>query len=470
MGSSFSFQKNNPTSCNRLVIFGATGDVTSRLFLPSLAQLVNLERLPKTFSILAVGRQNWSTTQFRQHLQKRFEDLEVSQSAETWEALFSMMEYEQVSDVGNPQELKPLLTVSDEPLVMYLALPPSTFEPLLHSLEHISLPSQSRIIFEKPFGVDLQSAQYLNGLVHKLFGEEHVFRLDHFLGKQTVQNILRLRFANRFFEPIWNQQHIERVEITWDETKALEGRASYYDKNGALKDMIQNHLLQLLCLIGMEPPISLHERDFRDRKVDLLRSVRHLTPSEVKQHSRRARYDAGSIDGRTIPAYIQENGVDPEQGTETFAEVTLWVDNWRWAGVPFTLRSGKALAKTNKEIAIFFRSVPHLAFGETGELAQNVFRLRLSPDSVGMLVNLHGPEDPEKLQPFEMTAEFGPQHIDPYGQLFLDVIKGDPTLFIRGDEAEELWKIVSPILEAWETKDVPLVNYPAGSSGPPHQP
>lgn len=460
------FQKADSTSCNRLAIFGATGDVTSRLFLPSLAKLVSLELIPKTFSILAIGRKEWTTEQFHRHVKERFEAHAVDMSPKTCEAFFSMIQYDQVSDISDHQKIEHLINPSKGPLVIYLALPPSTFETILQSFAQITLPSHSRIIFEKPFGVDLLSAQHLNSLVHEVFPEEYVFRLDHFLGKQTVQNILGLRFANRFFEPIWNQQHIERVEITWNETKALEGRASYYDNNGALKDMIQNHLLQLLCLTAMEPPISVNDRDLRDRKVDLLRSVRYLTPVEAKNHSLRARYDAGTIEGRTIHAYVEEKGVDPERETETFAEITLWIDNWRWAGVPFILRSGKALARQKKEITIYFHKVPHLAFENSSHVEPNTLRLRLSPDSVGMSVNVNSPDKPNELHPFEMQAEFAPQIIPPYGQLFLDVIAGDTTLFIRGDEAEELWKIVKPFLETWKIKCIPLLSYPAGSSGP----
>lgn len=390
-------------------------------------------------------------------------------SPETCEALLSMIDYYQVLDVADHQKIEDGIGTSQSPLVIYLALPPSIFPTVIHSLEQIELPPDSRIIFEKPFGTNLQSARQLNTLVHQVFGEKQIFRLDHFLGKQTVKNILGLRFANRFFEPIWNQQHIERVEITWNETLAIEGRGSYYDANGALKDMIQNHLLQLLCLVGMEPLSSFNEREFRDRKEDLLRSVRHLTPEEVKKYSRRARYDAGTIEGRPVRAYVEEQDVDSERETETFAEITLWIDNWRWAGVPFVLRSGKALAEQKKEIAVFFRQVPHVTFGEAGHLDQNIFRLQLSPDRVGMRINLNRPEDPNELLPFEMKAEFAPQDIPPYGQLFLEVVNGDPTFFIKGDEAEELWKIVEPILETWGTRKVPLLSYLAGSPGPMSQ-
>jgi glucose-6-phosphate 1-dehydrogenase len=293
-----------------------------------------------------------------------------------------------------------------------------------------------------------------------------VFRIDHFLGKQTIQNILGLRFANRVFEPVWHSNHIHKVEIIWDETLALEGRATYYDATGALKDMIQNHLLQLLCLVGMEPPRSLDERDFRDRKVDVLRAVRRLTPEEVAAWTVRGCYSAGRIGPRAIPAYVEEQGVDAQRGTETFAQVTLMIDNWRWAGVPFSLRSGKALRNERREIAIHFKPVPHLAFEQDAAPWPNVLRLQLDPDRVSLGVNINGPGDPFTLERVELDVTLAPQTPPAYGRLLLDVLRGDPTLFVRDDEAEELWRIVEPILAGWAEKGVPLLEYPAGSDGP----
>ena len=276
-----------------------------------------------------------------------------------------------------------------------------------------------------------------------------------------------LRFANGIFEPLWDRNHIERVEIIWDETLALEGRAGYFDHAGAFKDLIQNHLLQLLCLTAMEAPIALHRRNLRDRKIDVLRAIRRLDAEEVQHRTVRARYGAGRIGDRDVPAYVDEEGVDPERKTETFAQVTLSVDNLRWAGVSFVPRAGKALAGDRVEIAVHFKPVPHLPFQKAGEPRPNVLRVQLGPDRVALDVNINGPYDPFDLEQIELSAGFAPQEFfSAYERIFLDLLEGNTTLFVRGDEAEESWRVVEPILEAWEQELVPLLEYPAGSAGP----
>jgi glucose-6-phosphate 1-dehydrogenase len=276
-----------------------------------------------------------------------------------------------------------------------------------------------------------------------------------------------LRFANGIFEPLWDRNRIERVEIIWDETLALEGRAGYFDHAGAFKDLIQNHLLQLLCLTAMEVPIALHRRNLRDRKIDVLRAIRRLDAEEVQRRTVRARYGAGRIGDRDVPAYVDEEGVDPERKTETFAQVTLSVDNLRWAGVSFVLRAGKALAGDRGEIAVHFKPVPHLPFQKAGEPRPNVLRVQLGPDRVASDVNINGPYDPFDLEQIELSAGFAPQEFfSAYERIFLDLLEGNTTLFVRGDEAKESWRVVEPILEAWEQELVPLLEYPAGSAGP----
>ena len=273
------------------------------------------------------------------------------------------------------------------------------------------------------------------------------------------------RLANRMLEPIWNSTHIAEVDIVWDESLALEGRAGYYDGVGALKDMLQNHLLQLLCLVAMEPPISLSERDLRDRKLDVLRSVRPFTDSGVVRGTRRARYLAGRIGDHQVPAYVDEEGVDPRHGTETFAEMELGLDNWRWPGTVFRLRTGKALGRDRKEVAVHFRSVPHLPFGHSGEALPNVLRFGLDPES--LTVDLTGVgARAHTLVPLELTARIDPPELPAYGQLLVDVLNGNAALSIRGDEAEEAWRVVAPVLSAWSKDLVPLLEYPAGSEGP----
>jgi glucose-6-phosphate 1-dehydrogenase len=305
----------------------------------------------------------------------------------------------------------------------------------------------------------------LNRLLAGLVPEEAVFRVDHFLAMTTVQNVLGTRLANRMLEPIWNATHIAEVDIVWDESLALEGRAGYYDGVGALKDMVQNHLLQLLCLVAMEPPVSLGQRDLRDRKMDVLRSVRPLTEADVVRRTRRARYLAGRLGDRDIPAYAAEAGVDPGHRTETFAEVELELDNWRWPGTIFRLRTGKALRRDRKEVAVRFRPVPHLPFGHTGDELPNVLRFGLDPEDVTLHLNGIGAQA-HSLVPLTLTTRLDPPELPAYGRLLLDVLTGDAALSIRGDEAEEAWRVVAPVLAAWSSDLVPLQEYPAGSDGP----
>jgi glucose-6-phosphate 1-dehydrogenase len=293
--------------------------------------------------------------------------------------------------------------------------------------------------------------------------ERAVFRVDHFLAMTTVQNILSSRLANRILEPIWNSAHIDLVDIIWEESLALEGRAVYYDGVGALRDMVQNHLLQVLCLVAMEPPVSLDERDLRDRKVDVLRSIRPLTDDDVVRQSRRARYLAGRIGDRDIPAYVDEPGVDPARQTETFAEVELKLDNWRWSGTTFRIRAAKAVGDGRREVAVHFREVPALPAAVHGE--SNVLRFGLEPESLRL--ELTGVTDRlGALGPLTLATELGPPSLPAYGQLLLNVLSHDASLSIRGDEAEESWRAVAPVLDGWARDIVPMGNYPAGSRGP----
>jgi glucose-6-phosphate 1-dehydrogenase len=358
-----------------------------------------------------------------------------------------------------------------------LALPSAVFAPAVRSLGAVGLPSGSRIVLEKPFGEDLESAVALNDLLRRVAGvegEHAVFRVDHALGLATVQNLLTVRLANRVLEPVWNSTHIEQIDLLWDETLALEGRAGYYDRAGALKDVIQNHLFQILCLIAMEPPVSLGERDLRDRKLDVLRAIRPLTPTDVVTHTRRARYTAGALadtggaDGRTVPAYVEEDGVDPERGTETFAEVTLELNSWRWAGTRFLLRTGKALAQRRKEAVVRFRPVPHLPFDDAAEPVINELRIGLDgPYNLVLQLTGRAAGPPSHLAPLQLDAELSAPDLPAYSRVLMDVLNGDSALSIRGDEAEASWCVLTPVLEAWAEGRVPLEEYPAGSAGLP---
>lgn len=447
-----------------LVILGATGDLTSRYLLPALATLAETAQLPEPFHIRGLSSQNWEPERFRSHIAehlKRHSDADEG----IRRRLLACLEYRSV-DVTDRHAVAAAVKDLDRPAAAYLALPSALFTPAIEALAP-ALPPGSRVVVEKPFGDSLASARALNRLLHQTFPEEAVFRIDHFLGLQPVQNLLGLRFANRLLEPLWNYAHIERIEIVWDETLALEGRASYYEPAGALRDMIQNHLLQVLCLVGMEPPLTLGEHDVRDRKVDVLRAVESLSAEDVEARTVRGRYGEGRVGSRTIPAYVKEPGVDPARGTETFAQVRLFINNWRWAGVPFVLRTGKALARDRQEVLVRFKPVPHPEFGKEIAAKSNHLRIPLSaPDRLALQLNVNGREGAGDVQPIALDAELAPQTIPAYGRVLLDVLTGGCGLSIRDDEAEESWRIVEPILQAWQQGKSRLRDYPAGGTGP----
>lgn len=445
----------------RLVILGAGGDLTSRYLLPALAVLCEAHKLPSGFTIDAVSQEEMSSSDYRRKVEGPLRQHALSDQAR--QTVLDAITYHR-ADVRQSEALRPIVNRDPTPAI-YLALPPAIFHPAVEAIAAtgISANDTARIVVEKPHGENLESTRALNRLLHTCFAEESVFRIDHFLGHQTVQNLLGIRFANRIFEPVWNCNHIEQVEIRFDETLALEGRAGYYDRTGALEDMLQNHLLQLLCFVAMEPPLGFNKRDLRDKKVELLRAVRTLSPQEVRQHSVRARYSAGRIDGRGIPSYIDEEGVNAERNTETFAQVTLMVDNWRWAGTPFVLRSGKALDDDRQEVIVRFRDVPFPLFDRGGTPGPNILRLAFDPDRLALELNLNGAGDPFELESARLELDLAAQSVPPYARLLLDLLEGDATLSIRADEAEEGWRIIEPIGECWKAGGVPMQSYPAGS-------
>ena len=450
-------------------ILGATGDLTARYLMPALAALRDQKLVEFSSSILCIGYDDWDQARFRTHIEQALAKFAPTIDADVRAATVAALDYHQ-ADVTKPDQLAAALGRRDGPLAVYLALPPTITAQVLKGLAEVELPPESRIVIEKPFGHDLATAEALNDLIRPNFAEKYVFRIDHFLGKQTAQNILGLRFANRVFESLWNRDHIDKIEITWDESVALEGRAGYYDKAGALKDMVQNHLLQLLCLVAMEAPLSFNERDFRDRKVDVLRAVRRFTPEVAKEHTIRGRYTAGRVGDRQVPNYVDEPGVDPARKTETYAQATLFINNWRWAGVPFVLRTGKALSRPWNEITVHFKPVPHLAFEGDGLPKPNILRLTLNPDRMELGINLNAEGDPFDLERITLATELAPQELSAYGKLIMDILDGNAVLSIRGDEAEESWRIVEPILAAWADPDFPILDYPAGSTGPASAP
>ncbi len=450
---------------DRLVVLGGTGDLTGRYLLPGLAALHADGHLGERFELVAAGHQDWDDDQFRSWAAGWLGRQAPEVAPDARNALVRSARYHRV-DFADPAGAAAWLT-DDRPVAVYLALPPTVAPTAVSMLRDARLAPDSRVVLEKPFGEDLESARALNRRLAEFLDERHVFRVDHFLAMTTVQNVLGARLANRVLEPIWSSAHIDEVQIVWDESLALEGRAAYYDGVGALKDMVQNHLLQLLCLVAMEPPISLGERDLRDRKVDVLRSIRPFSDRDVATRTRRARYRTGQLGAKAVPAYIDERGVTPERGTETFAEVTFELDSWRWSETRFRLRTGKALGRDRKEVVVHFRPVPHLPFGSSSGPAANLLRFGLEPESLTLELTGGGPGAPHSLVPLTLSAELAPSELPAYGRILLDVLRGDATLSIRADEAEEAWRVLTPVLEGWARNLAALEEYDAGSNGPP---
>ena len=446
-----------------LVVLGARGDMTGRLLLPALVRLAGVGDLPPSTAVLAVDRDPGDDEAYRAHARQKLDAHLPERDEKATDTFLEHVAYRQ-ADVTSADDLRRALAGITAPAAVYLALPNVLFRPTLEALADAGLPPHTTLVVEKPFGADLEDAKALNELIERSFDERDVFRIDHFLAKQTVLDVLGLRFANRIFEPVWNGNNISRVDITWYESLGLEGRASYYDRAGALRDMIQNHLLQMLALVALDPPRSMTERDLRDRKVEALRAVAPPKPEDMAKATRRARYTAGTVGGKDLPAYADAEGVDPSRGTETYAEVTFRVSNWRWAGTPFRLRTGKAIGQERREIAVYFKTVPHEPFDDRDR--PNVLRFTLSPDSIALELNLNGEGDPFDLERVTLDTDFPTQELPPYSLLLKEILEGDATLSIRGDEAEELWRIVEPVLQAWERDDVPLEEYAAGSGGP----
>lgn len=453
----------------RLVIFGGTGDLAGRYLLPGLAALYESGHIDADFRLVCADLKDWDDQQFRAWAAAQLEQHAPNTTPDTRQAITTAARYRR-ADIQSPAEVAETIAGAG-PVAVYLALAPALFPIAVRTLHAANLPADSRIVLEKPFGENLASAQTLNRLLADLVPEQAVFRVDHFLAMTTVQNLLGSRLANRVLESLWNSAHIAKIEIIWDETLTLEDRAGYYDTVGALEDMVQNHLLQLLCLVAMEPPITLSERDLRDRKVDVLRSIRTLTEDDIPRRTRRARYTAGTIGERHVPSYADEPGVDPRRNTETFAEIELTIDNWRWSGTEFVLRTGKALGADRKEVAVHFRPVPHMPFGHTGTTAPNVLRFGLEPENLALSLTVVG-SAVDSLTPLTLTAPIHPPELPAYGRLLLDVLLGNPALSIRADEAEQAWRVVTPVIDAWSRDLVPLDDYPAGSPGPigtPHR-
>ncbi len=446
----------------RMVLLGASGDLTSRLLLPAVAQLAEADLLPPGFTILGASNVEWTTEDFRHHIATELEKHSAVSSA-TRDAVVRMLSF-QPADVTEPDDIRGLLGDDRPDTLVYLALPPFLFEPVLEALAGSSLRASDAVAIEKPFGNDLASARHLNGLLRVRLPEPTIFRVDHFLSDELVRRVVTLRFLNRVFEPTWNAVHVERVDISWLESLTLEGRAGYYDGAGALKDMVQNHLMEVMALVLMEQPSRIDDASFRGARVEALRAVATPSVEDMVRNTVRARYVAGVIGSRQVPSYVDEPGVDPNRSTETYASLTLQIENPRWAGVPFTLRSGKALPENAAEIAIHFRPLPQYLLDRWPGVEPNVLRLGLTEPYVRLDTTLNGPDRRAESRELELQAPASRRTA--YANLILNMLNCDATLFIRGDEAEEAWRIIDPVMNAWNADEVPMQEYVAGDPPP----
>jgi glucose-6-phosphate 1-dehydrogenase len=471
-----------------VVIFGASGDLTKRKLVPALYRLSQERLVPGEFAVVGISRTPLSHDDFRERMRDAVATFSESKSLdpELWKS-FEKGIYYLSGDIGNPelyQNLSALLDQIDSERgtsgnrVFYLSTAPSQYSEAISQLGAAGLAKQpegrfTRIIIEKPFGYDLASAKKLNIEVAQVFDEDQVYRIDHYLGKETVQNLLVFRFANGIFEPIWNRQYIDHIQITNAEAIGVEGRGAYYESSGVTRDMLQNHVFQVLSLVAMEPPVALSANAVRDEKIKAMQAVRPIHHDEVDQFAIRGQYGPGSVGGHGVPGYREEPGVNPESTTETYAMLKLHFDNWRWAGVPFYLRSGKRMPKRLTEIAITFKQAPYLLFNKLVEqhFEPNVLVVRVQPDEgITLRIGAKIPGQTTRIRwvnmDFRYGASFGVSSPEAYERLLLDCILGDSTLYARRDMTERGWEIVMPVLETWRNTKPNFPNYEAGTWGP----
>ena len=469
------------------IIFGGTGDLNYRKLAPALYNLYLDGWLPERFSIIGTGRTQYSDEDYKTKMHEGINQFSRSGKAEDgkWEE-FSKHVFYQVADVKDANSYKEFGTRIENHnnewktkanVIFYLAVAPQFFSIIAENICKSNLAQDSdktRIVIEKPFGHDLESAKALNKLLKGIFDEKQIYRIDHYLGKETVQNIMAFRFANSICEPVWNRNYIDHVQISVTEQLGVEERGDYYDNSGALRDMIQNHLLQLLCLIAMEPPVSFSADEVRNRKVDILRAMRRFSSEDVRMSAVRGQYGKGWIEGKQVPGYREEPKVDPQSNTETFAAVKFFVDNWRWQGVPFYVRTGKRMHQTSSVITIQFRDVPHFIFPKEAAESwqQNKLIISIQPEmSIRLQVQAKRPGLDMILNTVDMVFDYKgtyqTQAPEAYETLLLDTMIGDQTLFMRGDQVEEAWDLIMPILSTWgNKKSVSFPNYSSDSWGP----
>ena len=476
-----------PQPCT-VVIFGASGDLTYRKLIPALYNLAADGDLPAAISVVGFARREKSDASFREELRdatRKFSRQGLND--ELWQSFGDRIFYHrsEFGDLSGYTALAQRLDALDHESntrgnrLFYLSVAPSEFAGILEKLAAVGLNrakpgSWARVIVEKPFGTDLPSAQALNQVVNDVFREKDTFRIDHYLGKETAQNIMVLRFANGIFEPLWNHRYIDHIQITAAEPLGVGTRGPYYESSGALRDMVQNHLLQLLCLVAMEPPTDLAADSVRDEKVKVVRALRLMSPEEVAQNVVRGQYTDGVINGERVPAYRAEERVNPESMTETFVALKAYVDNWRWADVPFYIRVGKRLPKGGTEIAVQFKSAPGVLFNkDAAQGGPNVLVIRIQPDEgISLRIQAKRPGGAVRVEPVKMDfhygTSFGKASPEAYERLLLDAMSGDATLFARRDEVEGAWRFIDLIEHAWHQTAKPpeLCQYPAGSWGP----